>query len=297
VGLLGQLGGPRVLVDEVCFLGGAEVGETLAIDHDRNLGQSPSRGCVEDEAAGGDNVPVNQALPPARPHQRFTDDGRRMREVLTYSRRGGRFTPSQQESWDAHHLDWVIPDGAVDEPSFSWAEAFGREAPLVVEIGSGVGEATAVLAAARPSYDIVALEVWRPGVAHTLGLLAEAGADNVRLLSVDAVWCLECLFGPGQVEELWTFFPDPWPKMRHHKRRLVNAEFAALVASRLRPGGVWRLATDWADYAAQIETVLDAEPGLEGGRVPRWEERPVTKFERKGVAADREIVDLAYRRT
>ena len=240
---------------------------------------------------------MDNALPPARPHQRFTDDGRRMREVLTYSRRGGRFTPSQQESWDAHHHEWVIPDEAVDDPAFRWADVFGREAPVIVEIGSGVGEATATLAAARPSYDIVALEVWRPGVAHTLGLLAEAGAANVRLLSVDAVWCLEQLFAPGEVEELWTFFPDPCPKKRHHKRRLVNAEFAALVASRLRVGGVWRLATDWGDYAAQMRTVLDAEPTLDGGVVPRWDDRPVTKFERKGVAADRSITDLAYRRT
>jgi tRNA (guanine-N7-)-methyltransferase len=219
-----------------------------------------------------------------------------MREVLTYSRRGSRFTPSQQEAWDAHHHDWVVPDMSVDDPSFSWSEVFGRTAPIVVEVGSGVGEATAALAAHRPSYDIVALEVWTPGVAHTLGLLAEAGVTNVRLLSVDAVWCLEHLFGPGEVEELWTFFPDPWPKKRHHKRRLVNPAFAELAASRLRPGGCWRLATDWADYADQMRSVLDAEPGLQGGPVPRWEERPVTKFERKGVAAGRSIVDLAYRR-
>lgn len=239
---------------------------------------------------------VDNVLPPARPRQQYTDDGQRMREVLSYSRRGGRFTPSQQESWDAHHLGWVVPDGAVDDPSFSWREVFGREAPLIVEIGSGIGEATATLAAQRPAYDIVALEVWRPGVAHTLGLLAEAGADNVRLLSVDAVWCLEHLFDPGQVEELWTFFPDPWPKKRHHKRRLVTPEFAALAASRLRGGGLWRLATDWTAYAAQMRAVLDAEPLLQGGPVERWTDRPVTKFERKGRAVDRAIVDLAYRR-
>jgi len=243
-----------------------------------------------------ENRRVNHPIPPARPHHRFTDDGRRMREVLTYSRRGSRFTPSQQESWDAHHRDWVIPDEAVDDPAFNWVETFGRAAPIVVEIGSGVGEATAQLAAGRPSYDVVALEVWRPGVAHTLGLLAEAGAGNVRLLSVDAVWCLEQLFGPGEIEELWTFFPDPWPKKRHHKRRLVNAAFAGLVTSRLRPGGLWRLATDWSDYADQMCSVLEAEPGLEGGPVPRWEDRPVTKFERKGIVAGRQIVDLAYTR-
>ena len=133
-------------------------------------------------------------------------------------------------------------------------------------------------------------------MAHTLGLLAEAGAENVRLLSLDAVWCLENLFGPGEVEELWTFFPDPWPKKRHHKRRLVTPEFAALAASRLRPGGAWRLATDWVEYAEQIRKVLDAEPLLEGGPVERWKDRPVTKFERKGLAAGRTIMDLAYRK-
>jgi tRNA (guanine-N7-)-methyltransferase len=281
-------------LDEPSFLGRAEVGEALAIDHDRNLEQAepcPVRRLTSDTMA-----PVDNALPPAHPRQKYTEDGQRMREVLSYSRRGGRFTPSQQESWDAHHRDWVVPDEAVDDPSFSWDRAFGRSAPRIVEIGSGVGEATAVLAAQRRSYDVVALEVWRPGVAHTLGLLAEEGAENVRLLSVDAVWCLEHLFAAGEVEELWTFFPDPWPKKRHHKRRLVTPEFAALAASRLRPGGLWRLATDWAAYAGQMRVVLDAEPRLEGGPVERWSDRPVTKFERKGIAADREIVDLAYRR-
>ncbi len=219
-----------------------------------------------------------------------------MSEVLTYARRGSRFTPSQQGSWDSHHEAWVVPDAAVDEPGFTWAGLFGREAPLIVEIGSGIGEATAALAAQRPSHDIVALEVWRPGVAHTLGLLAEAGADNVRLLSIDAIWCLEHLFGPGELDELWTFFPDPWPKKKHHKRRLVSAEFAALAASRLRTGGVWRLATDWGEYADRMQKVLDAEPLLSGGPVERWADRPVTKFERKGVAAERAITDLAYRR-
>jgi tRNA (guanine-N7-)-methyltransferase len=239
---------------------------------------------------------AEERVRPARPHHRLTDDGRPMREVLSYSRRGSRFTPRQAAAWEAHHEGWVIPDEAVDDPGFSLASWFGREAPLVVEIGSGIGEATAALAATRPSYDVLALEVWVPGVADGLGRVAEAGATNVRFCSVDAVWVLEHLLGEGQVAELWTFFPDPWHKKRHHKRRLVDAPFAHLAATRLAPGAVWRLATDWADYAAQMEAVLGAEPLLEGGVVPRWEERPVTRFERKGLAADREITDLAYRR-
>jgi tRNA (guanine-N7-)-methyltransferase len=217
-----------------------------------------------------------------------------MREVLSYSRRGNRFTPHQQGAWDAHHEEWVIPDEAVDVPGFRLADRFGRDAPLVVEIGSGVGEATGVLAANRPAYDVLAIEVWRPGVAASLAEVAAAGAGNVRFCSVDAVWVLEHLVAPDSLAALWTFFPDPWPKTRHHKRRLVNARFAALAASRLAPDAEWRLATDWADYADQMRAVLDGEPALAGGEVLRWEERPVTKFERKGIEAGREITDLRY---
>jgi len=223
-----------------------------------------------------------------------------MREVLSYARRGDRFTAAQQQAWDAHHEAWAIPDEAVDEPDFSFADWFGadrRDAPLYVEIGCGVGEATAALAAARPDVNVLGFEVWHPGVAETLGRLAAAGVDNVRMCSVDAAWSLEHLLGPESIAELWTFFPDPWHKTRHQKRRLVNASFAALAASRLVPGGVWRLATDWADYAEQMREVLDAEPLLEGGVVPRWDDRPVTKFERKGLRAGRDITDFAYTKT
>lgn len=221
-----------------------------------------------------------------------------MREVLTYARRGSRFTPPQAAAWEAHHEAWVIPDEAVDDPGFGFDAWFGRGPAdrdgLIVEIGSGVGEATAALAAARPSYDVLAFEVWRPGIAATLGRLAEAGATNVRLCGVDAVWSVAHLLAPGSLAELWTFFPDPWHKTRHHKRRLVNPGFAAVAAERLRPGGTWRLATDWAHYAERMVEVLDAEPRLSGGVVDRWAERPMTKFERKGIAAGRTITDLAY---
>src|SRR6476659_8688801 len=206
---------------------------------------------------------------PARPHQRLTEDGRRMREVLSYSRRGSRFTPSQQAAWDEHADAWVIPDEAVDEPGFDLSGWFGREAPLIVEIGPGVGEATGVLAAARPDHDVLALEVWRPGIAAGLAEVAAAGATNVRFCSVDAVWVLEHLIAPGTLAGLWTFFPDPWPKTRHHKRRLVDADFARLAASRLAPGSEWRLAPDWAEYAEQMVSVLGAEPQIDGGATER----------------------------
>jgi tRNA (guanine-N7-)-methyltransferase len=216
--------------------------------------------------------------------------------VLTYSRRGSRFTVSQQAAWEAHAADFVIPEAAVDDPGFDLSGWFGREAPLVVEIGSGIGEATVHVAQARPDVNLLAFEVWRPGVADTLARLGERGLRHVRLVSVDAVWSLEHLLGPRTVSELLTFFPDPWPKTRHHKRRLVTPALASLVADRLVEGGTWRLATDWDDYAEQMRTVLDAEPLLRGGVTPRWSLRPLTRFERRGLREGRDITDLTYRR-
>lgn len=233
---------------------------------------------------------------PARPHTGLTPDGQRIREVLTYSRRGSRFTPAQQDTWDQHHEAWWISDEAVDRPDFRFSDAFGREAPLIVEIGSGIGEATAALAATRPDHNVLAFEVWLPGVAETFGRLATRGVDNVRMISVDAVWSVEHLVEPGALAELWTFFPDPWHKQRHVKRRLVQQPFAGIAAARLAPGGVWRLATDWPPYAEQMAEVLDKEQLVEGGVVPRWADRPSTRFERRGTAAGRPIADLAYRR-
>ena len=228
------------------------------------------------------------------------------RDVVSYVRRSGRMNESQQRAWDAHRDAWVVelpsgerrtsvsPDAAID-----WTAAFGRDAPLKVEIGSGTGHAITALAEAMPDANLVAFEVFTPAVASTLGRLARHGVGNVRLVVADGAQALATVFGEGSVSELWTFFPDPWHKARHHKRRLVSPEFAALVASRLTPDGVWRLATDWDDYAEAMREVLDAEPGLvncHDGWAPRYELRPVTKYERRGVDAGRTIHDLAYRR-
>ena len=232
----------------------------------------------------------------ARPHARYTDDGRRVREVVSYSRRGSRFSEREQAAWDRRADTWVIPDEAVDDPGFDLSAWFGRSAPLVVEIGSGVGESLVALAGARPSYDVLAFEVWRPGVAGALWRLEAAGVDNVRLLSVDAVWSMRHLFAPASITELWTFFPDPWPKKRHHKRRLVQPELVRDAATALAEGGAWRLATDWAEYADAMRAVLDPEPLLSGGVTERWEERPLTRFERRGLDEGRTVTDLTYRR-
>lgn len=236
---------------------------------------------------------------PARPHTGVTDDGRRIREVLTYSRRGSGLSDRQKQSWAKHSGRWWIPDETVDSPGFDITGCFGRQAPLVVEIGSGIGEATVPLAAERPEVNVLAFEVWRPGVAETFLRLERAGVDNVRLISIDAVWAVEHLFAPRSIRELWTFFPDPWPKHRHHRRRLVNPTFARVAASRLRPGALWRLATDWPDYAEQMGRVLSAEALLDNVYdvpAPRWPDRPMTRFERRGRRAGRPISDFTYRR-
>ena len=186
--------------------------------------------------------------------------------------------------------------------SINWDSAFGRHARLVVEIGSGVGDSLVAMAAGWPDANVVAFEVYQAALASTMIKLRQADVHNVRLIEADGAQGLRELVEPGTLSELWTFFPDPWPKKRHNKRRLVQAGFAELVASRLAPGGIWRLATDWQPYADQMREVLDAEPGLvnvhtdaPGGWAPRAD-RPVTRFEKRGLHAGRTIRDLAYRR-
>jgi tRNA (guanine-N7-)-methyltransferase len=233
---------------------------------------------------------------------------------VSFVRRSARSNDSQRRAWDAHAGRWVleVPRGLTDtsiEPgsSLDLTVAFGRSAPLIVEIGSGMGESLVPMARARPDSNVLAFEVYQPAVAGTLAKLAREHVDNVRLVQADAVEGLTALLGPGSVDELWVFFPDPWPKSRHHKRRLVTAEFADLAVSRLRPGACWRLATDWADYAEQMRSVLEAHPALvpehpdeppqhPKGYAPRWTARPLTRFEERGLEAGRTIYDLTYRR-
>ena len=227
------------------------------------------------------------------------------REVVSYLRRGSRLNPSQERAWarlrDRYVVD--VPHGqreteVADGASVDWTTVFGRTAPLLVEIGTGSGEALAALAAAHPEANVVGFEVFQPGVASTLSRLRRAEVANARIVLADGAQGLARLFEPACVAEVWTFFPDPWHKTRHRKRRLVSADFARLVASRLVPGGRWRLATDWADYAEWMRAICDAEPGLANehdGWAPRWDERPVTKFEQRGIDAGRRIYDLSYR--
>lgn len=192
-------------------------------------------------------------------------------------------------------LPLTIADGArVD-----WDTAFGREALRIVEIGSGVGDSLVPMAQTRPEVDFVAFEVFRPAVAATLGRIGRAGITNVRIVIVDGALGLQQLFDDASLTEVWTFFADPWHKSRHHKRRLVTPAFADVVAAKLVPGGLWRLATDWEDYAVWQREALDTHGLLvntHDGWSPRWEGRPVTKYEQRGLDAGRVVHDLTYER-
>jgi tRNA (guanine-N7-)-methyltransferase len=180
---------------------------------------------------------------------------------------------------------------------------FGRSAPLVLEIGSGMGETTAELAAAAPEVNHLAVEVYQPGLAQLLMRAAQREITNLRLVRGDAVVLLAEHIAPGSLTEVRIFYPDPWPKARHHKRRLVRPDFVAMVADRLAPGGVLRMATDWEHYAEQMLAVCQAEPRLRNrhagepdGWAPRPEWRRVTKFEQRARQAGRISRDLAFER-
>ena len=213
---------------------------------------------------------------------------------------------SQASAWERHHEQFIVevPTAervtAIDDDAVvDWGAVFGRQAPRIVEIGSGSGESLVPMAAARPEADFVAFEVYPPAVASTLGRLGRAGVTNVRIVMVDGAEALGKLFDDGALTELWTFFADPWHKTRHHKRRLVSTALADVAAAKLAEDGLWRLATDWEEYALWQRDLLDAHPrfaNLHDGWAPRYEARPVTKYEAKGLDAGRTIFDLTYRR-
>jgi tRNA (guanine-N7-)-methyltransferase len=218
--------------------------------------------------------------------------------VRSFVTRAGRITPAQQralsELWPRFGLDYA--------PQVLRAEAlFGRRAPLTLEIGFGNGDNLLSLARAQPERDYLGIEVHRPGVGRLLLGVAEHGLGNVRVICHDAVEVLSGQIAPATLSEILILFPDPWPKKRHHKRRLVQREFADLAASRLEPGGMLRLATDWEPYAHAMLEVLGAAPLLantadSGAFVPRPAERAPTRFERRGTRLGHEVWDLAFRR-
>lgn len=220
------------------------------------------------------------------------------REVRSYHPRKGRLSATAQRRLEQDWSRWGV---VVDGTQVLDLDALfgGRGLPVVLEIGFGMGDATAAMAAADPGTAILAVDVHTPGHGNLLRLVQEQGLDHVRLAEGDAVVLLREQLCPGVLAGLRLYFPDPWPKARHHKRRLVQPEFAALAASRLRPGGLLHCATDWTPYAEQMLEVLSACPELENlhdGWAPRPDWRPVTKFEQQGLDRGHTVHDLLFRR-
>jgi tRNA (guanine-N7-)-methyltransferase len=207
-------------------------------------------------------------------------------------------TVAQERAWRELWPRLGIED--VESP-LDFPAVFGRTAPVTLEIGFGNGESLAALSRAHPERDFLGIEVHRPGVGHLM-LLAEAGdLRNVRVICRDAVEVLERRIPDASLDEVLLYFPDPWPKKRHHKRRIVQPQFVALVARKLRPGGVFRLATDWQNYAEHMLAVVSACSRLanespDGRYVARPESRPLTRFEKRGQRLGHEVWDLAFRR-
>ncbi|GIF76554.1 tRNA (guanosine(46)-N7)-methyltransferase TrmB [Asanoa siamensis] len=206
---------------------------------------------------------------------------------------GDRHHDALSRLWPSYGLD--VSSTPLDFPAL-----FGRAAPLVVEIGSGMGDATAAMAAADPARDYLAVEVHVPGIASLLSHIETRGLRNVRIARGDAIDLMREMVPPDRLAAVHVFFPDPWPKLKHHKRRIIQPAHVALLASRLLPGsGVLHCATDWAPYAESMLSVLSAEPSLVNtadGFAPRPPHRAVTHFERRAARQGRDVFDLVFRR-
>ncbi|BCX89782.1 tRNA (guanine-N7-)-methyltransferase [Methylomarinovum tepidoasis] len=215
------------------------------------------------------------------------------RHIRSFVRREGRLTPAQRRA-----LDVLWPRyGLTPEIPLRPEAIYPDSAPLILEIGFGNGESLVQMAAAYPQFNYLGIEVHRPGVGHLLLELEKRGLDNVRVYCADAVEVLETAIGAGLCQRINIFFPDPWPKKRHHKRRLIQPAFVALLAGKLEPGGILHLATDWPDYAghmrAAVATCARLAPTDATALIPP---RPQTKYERRGRRLGHPVTDLAYRR-
>ena len=212
--------------------------------------------------------------------------------IRTYKPRRGRVTPRQAAALDLH-------DGLLIELGGRGFSLEGELAglPVIVEIGFGTGAATVTMAQQRLDLGLLAIDVHTPGIGDLLHRVRAAGLTNVRVMEADALEVLRTMIPERSLAGFRLYFPDPWPKARHHKRRLVTPEHATLLGTRAKPSATWDLATDWAPYAEQMLAVLDAHPMWEGGVIARPTERPITRFEQTALDQGREITDLRYVRS
>lgn len=222
-----------------------------------------------------------------------------LRQIRSYVRREGRITAAQrralEELWPRFGL-------ASDSPRLDFAAVFGRPAPVILEIGFGNGESLRAMAASDPGRDYLGVEIHRPGIGRLLIDLENSDTDNVRVICGDAREVLMRQVPDDSLSGAHLFFPDPWPKSRHHKRRLVQPDFVELMRDKLIPGGYLHLATDWQHYAEQMMAVMTESPGFEnsagrGNFAPRPDYRPLTKFERRGLRLGHGVWDLVFHRT
>jgi tRNA (guanine-N7-)-methyltransferase len=243
---------------------------------------------------GGDSARIGRTARAAARRGLPMDSPRR--PIRSYVLRQGRMTEAQRRARAE-----LMPRLGVDyspEP-LDLERLFGRTAPRILEIGSGMGETTAQIAAVHPGTDYLAVEVHAPGVGSLLARVAAAGLTNVRVIQHDAVEVVERMVRPGALDGVHVFFPDPWPKKRHHKRRLIQPPFVALLATRMKAGAYLHVATDWEDYAAQVLEVLSGEPLLANTAAqyaPRPDHRPLTKFESRGLKLGHGVWDVVFRR-
>ncbi len=240
---------------------------------------------------------IDSPTPPAGPED-STTPGRKHRRIRSFVLRMGRMTSGQQRA-----MDELWPRFGIEySPQvLNLDQVFGRSAPRLIEIGFGTGEALFAYAQAHPEFDCLGIEVHRPGAGHLLLQVERAGLANVRASCHDAVEVLQNQIAPGSIDAVHIFFPDPWHKARHHKRRLIQPAFAGILATALKPGGMLRLATDWQHYAEHVRAVLDVHPQFintadTSGYMPRPEDRPLTRFERRGHRLGHGVWDMAYMR-
>jgi tRNA (guanine-N7-)-methyltransferase len=243
-------------------------------------------------AAAPDAAPAATAEPPADSAAAGT-----RAPLRSFVLRAGRMGPGQQRALRELGPRYLLP---FDPAGRDFDTVFGRSVPRVLEIGFGMGDATAQVATALPGTDFIGIEVHQPGVGALLKRIGEQGLSNLRLIQHDAVPVLQQMVAPASLAGVHVWFPDPWHKKRHHKRRLIQPAFVALLASRLAPGGYLHCATDWQPYAEQMREVLSAEPLLvntASGYAPRPDWRPLTKFEARGLKLGHGVWDLLFRRS